>query len=201
MIHAQRPQLEAGPTAVPVSLLEAKEHLRVDFEDDDTLITSMIAAVVGHLDGWSGILGRCLVNQSWSQSFDGFPDCRRLPLPFVGASSVMVSYYPYGSDVLQTLNASLWSISRDALGDAVMLNTNGTWPATADRIDAVKVTATYGYGPTVTTIPPAIKAAILLMIGDLYANRETMVTGTIATEIPMSTTVHALLMPHRRVAT
>lgn len=41
----------------------------------------------------------------------------------------------------------------------------------------------------------AIRAAILLTIGHLYANRESVVTGTIATELPMTT--RYLLDPYR----
>lgn len=41
----------------------------------------------------------------------------------------------------------------------------------------------------------AVKAAILLILGHLYANREDVVTGTIATDIPMGS--RALLMPYR----
>lgn len=37
-------QLLTPPTAEPVSLVEAKLHLRVDFNDDDALITSLITA-------------------------------------------------------------------------------------------------------------------------------------------------------------
>ena len=35
-------------------------------------------------------------------------------------------------------------------------------------------------------IPPSVKAAILLLVGNLYANREPVVTGTITTTIPYS---------------
>ncbi|MFP5432845.1 MAG: head-tail connector protein [Alphaproteobacteria bacterium] len=42
-----------------------------------------------------------------------------------------------------------------------------------------------------------MKAAILLLVGHWYANREAVVTGTIATQLPMA--VDALLAPLRRV--
>ena len=35
-------------------------------------------------------------------------------------------------------------------------------------------------------IPPSVKAAILLLVGNFYANREPVVTGTIKTTIPYS---------------
>jgi hypothetical protein len=44
-------------------------------------------------------------------------------------------------------------------------------------------------------INPAIQAACLLKLGHLFANREEVVTGTIATELPLAST--SLLMPYR----
>jgi len=50
-------------------------------------------------------------------------------------------------------------------------------------------------GDSPMLINPAIKAACLLILGHLYANREDVVTGTIATVMPMGS--QALLTPHR----
>ena len=44
-------------------------------------------------------------------------------------------------------------------------------------------------------INPAITAACLLKLGHLFANREEVVTGTIATELPLAS--KSLLMPYR----
>lgn len=45
-------------------------------------------------------------------------------------------------------------------------------------------------------MPAPIRAAILLMVGDLYRNRDTTAVGTIS-KIDMSTTVENLLAPFR----
>lgn len=45
--------------------------------------------------------------------------------------------------------------------------------------------------------PSAVVAAVLLMTADLYANRESVVLGTIAAEVKMPTTVANLLAPYR----
>lgn len=88
----RRPVLVTPPDILPVSLAEAKAHLRVDYDDDDGLILSLIRAAVDHLDGWTGILGRCLVEQEWRQDFPAGATCFPLPLgPVISVTSVTVA--------------------------------------------------------------------------------------------------------------
>lgn len=197
MIHAQRPLLVTAPAEMPVGLDEAKAHLRVDHAEDDVFITALIAAATSHLDGWAGTLGRCLVTQTWSRTWSGFPACDHLPLPFVDADDVTVAYRPPGAASDETLASSLWHHVRAADGDRLHLASGFAWPATAERPDAVTVTATHGFGAA-AAVPQPIKAAILLMIGDLYRNRETGVVGTVSQPVSMSVTVEALLAPWRK---
>src|SRR5690606_12599307 len=99
------PVRTVAPATMPVSLAEAKAHLRVDHDDQDDLITAQIKAATAYLDGWSGILGRALVTQTWRQDFAGFGD--RLPLPLVPVTAIdSVSYFD-GDNVHQTLDAGV----------------------------------------------------------------------------------------------
>lgn len=61
----------------------------------------------------------------------------------------------------------------------------------ADALTSGALTRTY---PLVVT--DMVRAGILLILGDLYANREDVVTGTIATQLP--TGARACLRPLRR---
>src|SRR3546814_19020975 len=74
-----RPVLVTPPTVDVVTLEEAKLHLRVDVDEDDELIKGLIAAAVGHLEGWPGLLGRVLAEQNWRKAFDWFARCMILP--------------------------------------------------------------------------------------------------------------------------
>lgn len=58
--------------------------------------------------------------------------------------------------------------------------------------DAYDVADSIAYG---MVLNPAIQAACLLKLGHLFANREEVVTGTIATELPLAS--QHLLMPYR----
>lgn len=194
-LYAQKPTRTAQPAETPVTLAEAKSHLRVEVTDDDTLIGLYINAATGQLDGWGGILGRCLVTQTWQFSLDAFPAGDLLRLPFPDVSGVVVRYFD-SAGVDQILSASLYRVANDALSGVVMLDDGATWPATDVRPDAVRIAVTAGYGAA-AAVPPAIKAALLLMVGDLYRFRETASIGAPSQAIPMSMTVNALIAPYR----
>lgn len=75
------PVLVTPPVGQVVELPELKAHLRVDHDDDDILIASLEMAAVAHLDGWTGILGRCILPQTWAVNLPA--GCHVLPFPDV----------------------------------------------------------------------------------------------------------------------
>ncbi len=85
----QRPIRVTAPAVLPVSVAEVKKSLRIDSSDDDDVIEALIQAAVDYYEGWTGILGICLVEQTWRQSFDRFERSLCLPLgPVIQAVSV-----------------------------------------------------------------------------------------------------------------
>lgn len=186
------PVRTSAASETPVSLAEAKAHLRVDHTDDNTLITALINAATDHLDGWSGVLGRALVTQTWRQDFGSFTGKLRLPLKPV-ASVSGVTYYDT-DNAQQTLATSVYELLTDDAGPYLALKVDQTWPGTESRAAAVSVT--FVAGVAAADVPAAIKAAMLLMIGHLYENREAVAEGSFAV-MPMA--VDALIAPYRRV--
>lgn len=179
------PVRTAAPGAAPVTLAEAKAQCRVDHDDEDVLITALIGAAVSELDGWSGTLGRALVTQTWEQAFDGFPLRLRLPMP--AASVASVSYVDADGDT-QTLAGDQYVLRRDALGSFVEPAFDVNWPAV--RSQSASVTVSFTCGTAAESVDGAIKAALLLRIADLYANREAR--GSALVE---NATIKALLAP------
>ena len=178
-----------APANMPVSLAEAKAHLRVDHDDQDDLITAQIKAATVWLDGYAGILGRALITQTWRQDFAGFAD--RLPLPVSPVISVVgVSYFDAGN-VQQTLDAGVYDLLADARGAYITLRPGQSWPATFRRADAVSVTFTAGYGAA-ADVPEPIRQAILLIVQRLFDGADTEI------DIAIERTVHALIAPYRK---
>ena len=190
-----RPVQIAAPAEAPVSLGEAKAHLNVDHDDDDTLITSLVGAAVAHLDGHAGVLGRCLVNQQWRQDYRDWHWFHRLPFPDVSAVTVK---YQDADNQEQTVSSALYELIEDARGALVSFRDVFTKPGLYDDMIApVNITLTAGFGAA-DDVPQALKQAILLLVGHWYENREAVNIGNITTELPMA--VNALISPFRRVS-
>ena len=187
-----KPVRPVAPAVTTVSVAEARDHCRVDTYDEDVLISGLIDAAVSHLYGYSGVLGRCLVTQTWRQDYSRFTDPLRLPIGNLLSMS-SVSYYD-SSDASQTASATLYAALEDQTGPYVALKYNQQWPQTYTREDAVRVTWTAGYGPAATDVPAAIRHAMLLMIGHWFENREASVVGVSVADLPMA--VNSLLAPY-----
>lgn len=179
-----KPKRISAPAAAPVSLAEAKQHLRVDANDDDALITSLINAATEKMDGRAGVLGRCIVTQTWKVWFRRFGGMRKICLPFpdVDASSVVLKYFD-GDDVEQTINAADYWVLEDLTGSFVLRKPDAIWPTVYDRPDAISIEFQAGFGG-VDDVPAPIKAAILLTVGHLYENREDVTVGTKGVQLP-----------------
>jgi uncharacterized phiE125 gp8 family phage protein len=167
-----RPVLVTAPAVPAVSLEEAKTQLQVTSSGDDALITALVVATTAHLDGRAGILGRCLVNQTWRIDLACWP-AREIRLPFPDVSSVTVTYSDT-ADVEQTLGASNYQLLEDARGSLVRWRAAFAAPAlNSDRDDAVRVTLVAGYGAAGSNVPAPIRQAILLSVQQLWSMRAT----------------------------
>lgn len=177
------------PADPVISLEEAKEHLKVLASDDDALITSMVAAATAHIDGPDGWLGRSIGVQTLEARFY-LPNCSVIRLPFKPVIGLVSVKYLDFNDVEQTADNADFQLYGADLGPVA---SQWPWEGGSMRREAGRVQYQAGYA----VVPAPIRAAILLMVGDLYKFRQTSITGTIASEIPMSTTVTNLLGPFR----
>lgn len=104
------------PPDGPVVGLEAlKDHLRVVGTHDDAKIESLEAAAVAHLDGWRGVLGRCILPQEWAVEYPGAGKWR-LPFPDV----TEVSAENAESEAIDAV------LSHDAIGSLVEIGEAAT---------------------------------------------------------------------------
>ena len=194
-----RPVLVTAPTIKPVTLTEAKAWLDITYSQKDTVITSLIAAATAHLDGWTGVLGRCLCEQTWRQDYDVF--CRVLRIPLAPTISLTSVKYDDENDVEQTVSSSFYDLLTDDIGPYVKFKDTYSFAAVSDIKPAVRVTYLAGYAdiagtPKTSSVPDDIKHAIALLVRHWFDNPTAVVVGVSAQAMPMA--VDSLLSKHRR---
>lgn len=154
----------------PVSLTEAKAHLRVDISTDDTLIQSLIVAAREYCEGFQN---RTYISTSKELWLDAFPskDFIEIPLPPL-ASISSVKYYDT-SNVEATMSSGDYFVDTKSEPGRVCLGYGKSWPSTTLRsYNGVCITFVAGYGATAASTPQKVKQAMLLLIGDYYSTRE-----------------------------
>lgn len=190
-----KPILVSPPQELPVVRGDAKLHCRIDGDEEDMLVDGLIRAATSHLDGWGGILGRCIITQDWRFSVSGWSQCIRLPFPDVSAAVVK---YLDADNAEITVSAGDYEILHDAKGSVLRFRDSWTQPDLYDDAqEPVTVTVTAGYG-AVTDVPAAIKHAILMLVCHWYESRMSVAEAKME-EVPMA--FNALVQPHRYVST
>lgn len=190
----------ADPSSEPVSLSEARDHLRLDTSGsppshaDDTLVQNLIQAAREWCETYTG---RSFFEQTWKVQLDEFPEVIRLPRPPI-ISVTSIQYVDTSGDT-QTLSSSIYRV--DAEGARITEAYSQVWPDTRDVTNAVTVTYKAGYDSgnspqDASAIPQAIKQAILLLVGQMYEHREDVIVGTTVTPMAGNGTVRALLSPY-----
>jgi uncharacterized phiE125 gp8 family phage protein len=169
------------PATDPVSVAEAKEHLRVDLDDENDYIAGLIAAATSAVEERTG---RQLVSATWRLKLDGFPpEIRLTRVPVVSVSSV--TYLDAAGDS-QTLSPDNYQVDTDSQIPRILPEPDTYWPVTeSGRVNAVTVTFVAGYG-TAADVPERAKLAIKLLVGHWFYQRAIVNVGNIVSKIPES---------------
>lgn len=161
--------LITAPAALPVTVAEAKAHLRVDHSIEDTLIENLIKVATAELDGRQGLLRRALITQTWDMQLLTFPFVQRIELPFPPLQSVTYIKYLDDDGVEQTLSTDVYEVVKTGEAAYIRRRRDQLWPVTFEDTDlGVTVRFVCGYGGTSASVPENIRAAMLLRIGELY---------------------------------
>lgn len=185
--------LTAAPATEPISLADAKAHLRVDIGDEDTLIASLITAARMLVER---TLGLALITQGWSHFLDAVPQrgCIALPLsPLQSVGAVRLHDSDGGASVVDPANYSV-----DALSDPGRIVLTSWVPSVSLRaFNGFEVSFTAGYGDGASDVPEPIRQALLLLVAHWFERREPVALGPGPQEIPGIAA--GLLQPYRRV--
>jgi len=187
------------PDTEPVTLAQAKQHLRVDFDDDDDYILALITAARQYVEKY---INRSIYPRKMRLTMDSFPwQCGdstigstsgdsyldwywrglviRLPKP----STVSVESISYVDDggTARTVDPHSYVVDLNSEPARIAPSPGFNWPYPNNyRPGSVSVdytSGTYEEG----SCPFTIYAAMLLIIGHLYSNREASTTDNLKT--------------------
>ena len=152
-----------APATEPITLEEAKAFLRVLHSDDDALISSIITAVIEHVEN---VTNRQLVIATFELKNYNFV-CR---LPKGSLQSVSkIEYLDANGDYIILDSTKYYEYMDNGLGYIEYLEI----PYIPTHREAVKITFIAGY----TIVPETIKQYMKVKIATLYENREEYVIG------------------------
>jgi uncharacterized phiE125 gp8 family phage protein len=181
-------KLITAPSLEPLTLAETKLYLRVDHDDEDAVVTRCAVAARQWADGPEGFLGRALIDQTWELTLDGFP-LHEIRIPLPPLIEVINVFYDDAGGLQQIVDPVDYAV--DAVSQPGWIVPVGSWPATFNAINSVRVRFRAGYvdtsfSPAVGSVPEDIKAALLLYAGTLFDTRETHIVGQSVTAAPWS---------------
>lgn len=167
-------QLVTAPAAEPLLTSEVKLHLRVDSSTEDALIAIYAAAARQAVEDECWV---ALYTQTWDYLLDAWPDGDAIELPRPPLQSVTSITYRDSAGVTSTFAAANYHV--DTKGDMgrIVLKYGLQWPtATLDAGSPIAIRFVAGYA-SAAAVPQLAKAAILLLTGELYQQREAATAG------------------------
>jgi uncharacterized phiE125 gp8 family phage protein len=159
------------PLTEPVSLAEARAHLRLDTTDTDATLAGYIITARQYAEAYTR---RAFLTQTWDASFDyDWPTvrgCVRLDLPLAPVISVSSVTYTDADSITQTVDSTDYLVRGTGAENFpyIVPDDGVTFPETLAIPETIRVRFIAGYGSQLGDVPEPIRTAILLHTEILY---------------------------------
>lgn len=161
----------------PISLTDVKAHLRLDTDDEDDVLTGLIAASTNLVEEY---LGKTLIKKLW-----------RIEEIGIEVDSVHEIVLPRGP-LLKVLMVQRVMPNDGYINIRYAVKNHFSKPIIAFKSHLpVSVTYEAGYGYYPKDIPPPIRHALLTLVAHFYENRNG--------QLKMSELAKTLLLPYKHV--
>ncbi len=191
--------LHTAPVGQALDLAAVKLQCRMgDLSDEDAYFAGVLIPAVA--DRAEASTRRALLTQTWDLVLDRFPSGTGLELPKPPLISVTFVHYLDTAGVTQTWSSSLYLVEAPAgprcARGRIELPFAGIWPITLDQPGAVTIRFVAGYGAG-SDIPPLLTMAMLMDVGTLFENRESVLTGPRQQAIQMPSSTQDIYRTYR----
>lgn len=183
------PTLITPPALDPVTLAEAKAHIRLEHDEDDLYVGGLIKAATDLVET---LTGRVVLDQTWQLQVANFAALHLPRSPVIEVTAIECRTF---TGELEELPADAYQVRRYPGGAELLPMPGKRWPLVPPGyVDGVTVRWRAGE-ETAAQVPPAIRHAVLLLVGHFYESRLAVEAASSAVEMPMG--VEALLSRHR----
>ncbi|WP_274629677.1 head-tail connector protein [Arvimicrobium flavum] len=167
------------PAVEPVTLAEAKAHLRLDHDSEDGLVSGLIRAARDEVERSTGL---ALIDQTWRLVLDRWPrsGCAAITKHPVKAILSVTAYGPDGEASL----VDPGTYQFDGLSRPARLHLEAdTAPLRA--MNGIEVDFSAGFGESGPDVPDLLKRTILLLVAHWFEFRGTFGPGDQPVSFPV----------------
>ncbi|HWW50037.1 MAG TPA: head-tail connector protein [Xanthobacteraceae bacterium] len=169
-----------APEIEPLSLLEAKQFLRVEHDADDTVIAALIAAARGHVEAQT----RCaLLTQTWRLSLDCWPGDGRIAPRLAPLQQVAAARVFDGGGVPQQIDVGRFVVD---LAGGVIAAPAWSLPLPGRPVGGIELDVVCGFGNAPSDVPEVLRHAVRTLIAHWYENRGLTAIGQSVAMMPAS---------------
>ena len=185
--------LMSGPAVEPVTVAEAKAHMRIDGSAEDTVIASLVLTSRLHVEA---ALSLALITQSWRVLLDRWPQGDTLELPLQPLQAVTEVRVRNASGGAPAVPATSYLVDIASKPPRLVWN-SAVRPVPGVAANAIEIDITAGFGATAASVPAPLRHAILLLTAHWYEHRDPSDIGTDAARVPDA--VSDLIQPFRKI--
>lgn len=184
-------KIVTAPAVEPVTLAEAKEHMRITDDDSNGFITALIVEARQVLEAITGV---SFITQTWLLTIDNWPGASNswwsgtregaISDMFGGYAAVEMPRYPLQSitginvydeagNATAVTVSDVFDVDTESRRGKIVLKSGASWPIALRPSNAIKVTYVAGYGDAAADVPAALKRAIRVMVAYMFEHRGT----------------------------
>lgn len=181
----------APPLVRPITLAQIKQHLRIDSNAEDEILTTYCDAATNYIEAY---LSRFLINRTVRQYVDSMPDNYEIVLEADPVSAIhSVQFYDAQGNP-EEVNVTSYRFCQ--YKNPPIISFDIQLPATA-HCNGIEIDMVAGFGESGADLPQNIIRALLILIAHWYEYRGTNASGEMFGAIPDG--IDKLLASSRRV--
>jgi len=172
--------MTSPPAVEPVTVAEAKAHMRIDTDAEDILIGSLVLTSRLHIET---ALSLALITQSWKFTLDRWPKSREIELPLAPLRSVGSVHVIDASGNATTVSDQSYLVDLASRPPRLIWN-NSVPPLPGRAAKGIEIDLTAGFGDSAAGVPAPLKHAIPMLAAHRDEPRDPPGSGQDGGRIP-----------------